>query len=214
MKKSIIIAIGIIILSFAVGLYFYPSMPERMASHWNFQGRVDGYMSKFWGLFLMPIISFAMFLLFVLIPKIDPLKANVQKFRKYFDGFIILMMVFLFYIYLLTILWSLGSRFNMGQFMLPALGALFYYCGVLIEKTKRNWFIGIRTPWTLSSDEVWDKTHKIGGQLFKISGLFAVIGACLPKYALLFFFIPVLFSVIYTILYSYFTYRKAMKMKK
>jgi len=88
-------------------------MPDEMASHWNFKGEVDDYLPKFWGLFLMPIISLGLFLLFLLIPKIDPLKANIEKFRKYFDGFMVLMMVFLFYIYLLSIIWNLGKRFDM-----------------------------------------------------------------------------------------------------
>jgi len=63
----------------------------------------------------------------------------------------------------------------MGQMMVPALGILFYYCGILIENAKRNWFIGIRTPWTLSNEKVWERTHKIGGKLFKIAGLIAFL---------------------------------------
>ncbi|MCD6528067.1 SdpI family protein [bacterium] len=102
----------------------------------------------------------------MIIPKIDPLKKNLEKFRNYFERFFILLFLFLFYLYLLTIFWNLGLRFYIGQAMIPALAILFYYCGVLLEKAKRNWFIGIRTPWTLSSDEVWDKTHQLGGRLF------------------------------------------------
>jgi len=81
--------LGIILLSFLLGVYLYPQMPEKMASHWDFQGQVDGYMPRFWGLFLMPFISSGLFLLFVLIPKIDPLKANIKKFRSHFDRFIL-----------------------------------------------------------------------------------------------------------------------------
>jgi len=161
MRKSELIIVVIILLSFAVGIHYYPQMPDRIASHWNAQGQVDGYMSKFWGLFLMPIISVGLLLLFILIPRIDPLKSNIQQFRKYFDGFVVLIMVFLFYLYLLTIFWNSGNRFNMIAFLSPAFAILFYYSGILIENTKRNWFIGIRTPWTLSSDRVWDKTHKL-----------------------------------------------------
>ncbi len=180
-SKYEIAIILIIVVSFAVGAYFYPQMPERIASHWNEQGQVDGYMSKFWGLFLMPFISIGMALLLVFIPRIDPLKANIEKFRKYFDGFIVLIVLFLFYLYLLTIFWNLGARFDMGQVLAPALGVLFYYCGVLVGKTKRNWFVGIRTPWTLSSDTVWDKTHKLGAKLFKVAGIIALCGVIIPK---------------------------------
>ena len=211
MKKSYLVIIILILISFGLGIYFYPQMPDKMASHWNIKGEADGYMSKFWGLFLMPIILLGLFLLFILIPKIDPLKENIAKFRKYFDGFIVLIMVFLFYIYLLSIAWNLGKRFDMGQMMVPALGILFYYCGILTENAKRNWFIGIRTPWTLSSESVWDKTHKIGGKLFKIAGLIAFLGIFFPNYAFYFILVPVLLAAFYTITYSYFDYQKETK---
>jgi len=211
MRKSEIIAIGIILLSFIIGSYLYPQMPEKMASHWNAKGQVDGYISKFWGLFLMPIISLLIFSLFIAIPKIDPLKQNIEKFRKYYDGFVVLMIAYLFYVYLLTLLWNIGIRFSMIQPLVPAMGILFYYIGILVENAKRNWFIGIRTPWTLSSERVWEKTHKIGGKLFKIAGIIAFIGIFFQDYAIFFILIPVISVAFYTIIYSYVEYQKEVK---
>ena len=208
MRKNNIIILLIISVSFIIGIYLYPKMPVEVASHWNIRGEVDNYMSKFWGLFLMPFISLGLFLLFLLIFKIDPLKANIKKFRKYFNGFKILIILFLFYIYLLTIFWNLGFKFDMGRIIMPAIGILFFYCGILIENAKRNWFIGIRTPWTLSNEIVWEKTHKIGGKLFKISGAIAFLGIIFPRYAVFFVLIPVILTVIYTVVYSYFEYQK------
>lgn len=211
MRKSEIIIFGIILLSFAIGIYYYPQMPEKLASHWNAQGQVDGYTSKFWGLFLMPIISVGMLLLFILIPRIDPLKSNIQQFRKYFDGFVVLIMVFLFYLYLLTIFWNSGYTFNMITFLSPAFAILFYYSGILIENAKRNWFIGIRTPWTMSSNKVWDKTHKIGGKLFKIAGVVTLLAIFFETYAIYIIVVPLIMVSIYTVVYSYFEYQKEMK---
>jgi len=208
MKKTTIFALFIIILSFVISIYFYPSFPDQVASHWNSQGEVDGYMGKFWGLFLMPIISLAILLLFLAIPKIDPLKNNIKKFEKYFDGFIVLILLFLFYIYVLTVLWNMNIVFNMTQMILPALGILFFYCGILIENAKRNWFIGIRTPWTLSNEKVWNATHKLGGKLFKIAGILAFIGLFFQKFALLLFIVPVLAFSLYLVVYSYLKYQK------
>jgi len=199
---------GIIIASFVIAVYLYPQMPEQMASHWNAAGEVDGFMSKLWGLFLMPLVLVGMYLLFVGIPRIDPLKHNIQKFMKYYEGFILLIIAFMFYVYLLTLLWSLGFRFNIGQMMVPALGGLFYYVGILTENAKRNWFIGIRTPWTLSSDRVWNKTHKIGGKLFKVCGVIAVTGILFGNYVIWFVIVPVLAVAVYTIAFSYFEYQK------
>jgi uncharacterized membrane protein len=216
MKKLILrdsewIAFFIVLLSFVVAsyfFYFYPGLPVKFASHWNAVGQVNGYISKFWGLFLQPLISAGLFLLFLVIPKIDPLKANIARFREYFDMFVLIILFFLFFLYALTIYWNLGHTFNMVGVLVPALAILFFYTGILIENAKRNWFIGIKTPWTLSSDVVWDKTHKLGGQLFKASGLITLLGIFFQSYAILFVILPAIFTAIYTVIYSYLEYQK------
>jgi len=210
-RKSEIIILGITLLSFIVGIYFYPQMPEKMASHWNAQGQVDGYISKFWGLFLTPFVLVGFVLLFTVIPKIDPLKANIEKFRKYYDGFIILVFIFMLSIHFQVILWNLGIKISPNVIIPIGLGLLFFYIGILCENAKRNWFIGIRTPWTLSSERVWEKTHKIGGKLFKITGVIAFVGVFFQKYALLFILIPVISVTVYTVIYSYVEYQNQMK---
>ena len=214
MKKTTIAALVIIIASFAIGIYVYPQMPETMASHWGAGGKPDGYMSRFWGTFLMPIISLGLLGILLLVPLIDPLKNNIKKFRKYYDYFIALFIVFLFYVYLLTILWNSGYRFNMTRVLIPAMGILFYYVGILTENAKRNWFIGIRTPWTLSSVKVWEKTHWIGGKMFKAAAVIAFFGLIFQEYAILLVLVPVLFVAVYVIVYSYFEYQKELRKKK
>jgi uncharacterized membrane protein len=208
LNKGEIAVFGIVVASFIIGIYFYPQMPERMASHWNEQGQVNGYMSRFWGVFLMPFISLGLALLFILIPRIDPLKANIQAFKKQYYLFIALVLLFLLYIYLLTIFWNLGARFNMTRVIAPAIGILFFYCGVLIEKAKRNWFIGIRTPWTLSSDRVWEKTHRLGGKLFKAAGIIAILGVFFPDYAFFLILVPVIVAALFAVVYSYFEFQR------
>jgi uncharacterized membrane protein len=206
--------LGIILISFAIGAYLYPQMPDPMPSHWNANGDVDGYMPKFWGLFLMPLFSLALLGLFLLIPRIDPLKANIQKFRGYFDRFILLIMAFFLYIYLLTLLWALGFTFQFVLAMVPAFAILFYYAGILVENSKQNWFIGIRTPWTLSSERVWDKTHKLGGKLFKAAALIGLLGLVFQDYAIWLVILPVLFVAGYTIVYSYVEFQKEAREKE
>jgi len=95
--------------------------------------------------------------------------------------------------------------------MIPAMAALFYYCGILVENAKRNWFIGIRTPWTLSNEKVWEKTHKLGGKLFKAAAIIILFGIVLKGYALLFILVPVIFVSFYLIVYSYVEYQKEVK---
>lgn len=213
MRKSEATALIIILVSFLIGIYFYPQMPEKIASHWGINGEVNGYMSKFWGLFIMPVISVALLVLFMLIPKIDPLKENIKKFRGYFDNFVVIMFLFLFYIYALTVLWNLGVRFDITYLIIPPIGLLFFYAGVLMENSKRNWFIGMRTPWTISSDRVWDKTNKLGGKLFKISGMIAVLGVLIPRHAIFLMIVPVILSAVYLTVYSYVEYSRLGKRK-
>ena len=207
------LTLGIIVFSFILALGFYQSacFPQKMASHWNIQGEVDGYLPKFWGLFLMPVISLILFFLFLLVPKIDPLKENYKNFRKYYEGFMILLTVFFFYIYSLTILWNIGVRFNMTKAMVPAMSVFFFYIGILVENAKRNWFVGIRTPWTLSFDSVWDKTHKLGGKLFKAASILGLLGLFFPDYAFFFMIFSVVAVSLYLIIYSYLVFKQFSK---
>lgn len=208
MNKIQLIIILIILTSFGIGIYFYQQLPSVMASHWDAKGEVNGYMSKFWGTFLMPLISILIFLLFILIPQIDPLKENIKKFKKYFDVFILLIMLFLFVLYLWTILWNVGYELNIIYFILPAIAVIFFYAGILIEHAKRNFFIGIRTPWTLSSDTVWDKTHKLGSKLFKATAIISLLGLIFIDWAFYILIFSSLVASLYTIIYSYFEFKK------
>lgn len=211
MRRSELIVLGLIIASFIIGAGIYPLMPEEVASHWNATGEVDGYMPKFWGVFLLPVISVPLLVLFILIPRIDPLRENIENFRRYYDLLVVLIMSFLFYIYVLTIAWSLGYRYSMNKALSPAIGVLLYYMGIVVGNAKRNWFVGIRTPWTLSSDVVWDKTHRKGARLFKICGLIAFLGILFEEYAVFFMVAPVISASAYLIIYSYWEYGRVRR---
>jgi uncharacterized membrane protein len=212
-KTTSIIALTMIALAFLAGVILWNQLPDPMASHWNASGEVDGYMSKFWGVFLMPLMTLGMFLLFMAVPNIDPLKANIAQFRETFNLFILLIIAFMLYIYGLTLAWSLGHQgFDMSAAMLPFMGVLFIAIGFMLRKAKRNFFIGIRTPWTLSSDTVWDKTHQLGSILFMASGAFAIIGGFFGGMAAFWLmFIPLIGSSIFLVVYSYVLYRDETK---
>lgn len=210
-KKIITVILTILILSFVVSLYFYPQMPGKMATHWNARGEVDGYMSKFLGTFLLPFVMVGLALLFIAIPVIDPLKENIKKFRKYYDWFIVFFLIFMLSIQMHIILWNIGIQISPNVIMPVGIGLLFFYIGILCENAERNWFIGIRTPWTLSSEKVWRKTHKIGGKLFKIAGVIALIGMFFRSHAVFFIIVPAILAAGYSIVYSYFEFQKEKK---
>lgn len=212
-RTTTIAVLIMVIAATIVGITFWNQLPDQMASHWGPNDEVNGYMSKFWGVFLMPLVTLGMMALFLVIPNIDPLKANIARFRDVFNLFITLMVAFMIYIHILTLRWNLGyTNFGMSKAMLPAIGILFFFVGYMLRKAKRNFFIGIRTPWTLSSDRVWDETHRLGSVLFMISGVFAFIGSLFGgKTAFWFLFVPLIGSTLITLVYSYLLYEKEIK---
>jgi uncharacterized membrane protein len=208
----IISMIVIVVAMFAVGVALFSQMPVQMASHWNAAGEADDTISRFWGVFLFPIVSLGLLGLLLLIPRIDPLRANIQKFKSYYYGFIVVFLIYFLYVYILTLLWNLDLRFDMTRALMPAIGILFIVIGLMMIKAKRNYFIGIRTPWTLSSDEVWDRTHKLGGRLFIMIGIVtAILAILLSTVAIWVMLGLMLAAVLYTVVYSYVIFHKLEK---
>ena len=200
-----------IIVTFLVTLAAYPALPDPVASHWNAAGQADGSMGKPAGLFLIPLLTIACVALFAVLPRIDPLRKNYDKFRNYYDGFILLFVLYLLAIQAQMILWNLGYQVSPNLTFPVLFGALFIYLGFLIEHAEQNWFVGIRTPWTLSSVTVWKKTHELGGKLFKIAGVIACLGIFAGRFALGFILVPVIAVAVYTVVYSYIEFRKEVK---
>ncbi len=212
-KTTSMIVLALIAISILAGVLLWDRLPEQMASHWNAIDEVNGYIPKFWGVFLMPLVTLGMFVMFLVIPGIDPLKANIAQFRDVFNIFIALIVAFMLYIHGLTLAWSLGyQNFKMSAAMLPFMGVLFIAIGYMLKKAKRNFFIGIRTPWTLSSDTVWEKTHQLGSVLFMLSGAFAIVGGCFGGMtAFWLMFVPLIGSTVFLVIYSYVLYRNETK---
>ena len=211
MKLTRFAIIAGIVVTVFLTIAVYPWLPPAFVSHWNASGMADGTMTKFSGLILIPLLMIACVVLFALLPRIDPLRKNYEKFRNYYEGFILVFVLYLLAIQILMILWNLGYPLSTNITFPILFGILFIYLGVLIEHAEQNWFVGIRTPWTLSSVAVWKKTHERGGKLFKCAGLVSFFGVIAGSYALWFILMPALTVAVYTVVYSYVAYQKELK---
>ncbi len=208
MRRAEWILCAMVVASFVIGLFAYPYLPERMASHWNAQGEVNGYMPRVWGVFFLPIMFVIIAAIFLVIPRIDPKKENIARFRKYFDYLIIGLGIFFLYVYALTLFRNFGAQFNLSAAIIPPIAALFYLIGAILPHTEQNFMIGIRTPWTLSSKAVWRKTHEVGGTVFKACGVIMLLGMPFPWLMLWLILVPILGSALGLVIYSYVLYAR------
>jgi len=207
-KVTLILLLVIIAASAVFSLIAYPKLPEKMASHWGPGGQVDGWMDKSVCVWLMPAIMAVETAVFFTVLLIDPLRKNFDKFFSYFAGFIIILNVFLLVLHGWMILWNLGIQIPSNVFMPIGVACLIFYTGIILSHVKPNWFIGIRTPWTLSNEIVWQKTHKFGGILFRIAAIMMLFGAAFPTHAIVFVLVPVLSVTVITVLYSLVVWKK------
>ncbi len=210
--KKEILPIVLIILAFVVGLLSYSSLPETIPSHWNAQGEIDAWSSRNFGVFFLPSITLGIYLLITLIPLIDPLKKNYSKFAIPYFWFRTLFILFFVLLYFYTLWAALETKLNINFFIIPAFSVLFTLIGIFLPKVKKNYFVGIKTPWTIHSEEVWDKTHQFGGKCFIVGGILAIFSLLFPQYFLSIFIAVILLTALTPIIYSYFIFRKINKL--
>ena len=191
------------------GVLVYPALSIQMISHWNAAGHANGMIGKFWGVFLLPIVMLVFVGLWAILPRIDPIARGFKGFRYAYDFLWFLIIAFLAYVYALSLGANLGWQFNMSTAIMPMLAVLIFCLGALMPSLKRNWFVGIRTPWTISSDAVWNKTHRLGGVLFEIAGVFILVGSFVsPRIALWLIVIPILAAALVSAIYSYVLFKR------
>jgi len=217
MIKKYQVAIIIFLVTLILGLVIGLPLPDdaRIPMHWNVEGEVDNTTSKTMGLIMMPGIILVLLLFFMFFPLISTrYKEQEQRFKKILPMFANIMILMFSSIYLLSLVVAREAHFDGTELMWVLLGILFILLGNLFPKLPSSFFIGIRTPWTLSSEEVWRKTHRVGGYAFVIGGIFfilaGVVGGILGIGRILFYVILGL-MVIYPILYSYIEYQKVLK---
>ncbi len=182
----------IAVVAVALSLWAYPRLPPSVVTHWSLNGTPDGYSSRLWALAIIPIMLVIMTVIFNVLPKIDPRHENYVKFLSSYWLIANAVIVFLLVAHGLIIAAGLGFSIKIDRLMPLGIGLLFVFLGNFLTRVEPNWFVGIRTPWTLSSDTVWRRTHRTGGWVFVIGGLVLASTALLPRAA----FLPLLIATI------------------
>jgi uncharacterized membrane protein len=168
---------GFLLILMALGFtcVFYRMLPDQVPIHWGINGMADRYQDKAVGAFLLPLIMLILLIFMRFLPKMDPNKENYVRFMKTYDLMINGILLFLFVLHVMALSFSLGWIQNTNYFVHLILGVFFIFVGNYMPKVKQNYFIGIRTPWTIANVEVWKKTHRFGGRVFVTTG-FLFIG--------------------------------------
>ena len=156
---------------FALAAASWGATPDRLPVHWGLNGNPDRWGGKFEGLMLMPLVALGIYVLMLFIPRIDPGHANYASFGSTYYTLRLLVLLVTTTLQVCVVLSARGHAVDMNTVVPLILGATFVLIGNLFGKLRPTWFVGIRTPWTLSSKESWMRTHRAGGPLFMAFGV-------------------------------------------
>ncbi len=175
MQVRPLLIVNAIVIAAMIGLslWIWSTIPDDalLPTHWNIEGRPDGFSTKWMALSFMPALSAVITIIFLLTPYLDPRRANLQLSAKFWNATAIGVVLLMAAIHAVMVANAMGHPVDIRNVILPGMGALFIVIGNYLGKTRPNWFGGVRTPWTMSSDYSWEKTHRWAGRLFVLAGL-------------------------------------------
>lgn len=207
-----LIIIVILILPVLYMLFVWNSLPELLPVHWGFSGEIDNYGPKYF----YPLMNIVLYLLLLIIPRIDPRKKNYTIFSSTYYKLRLIFTIFFSILFFMVIYSAIHPNIDLGRLMPAGFLFLFSLIGNFLGTIRSNYFVGIRTPWTLNNDEVWRKTHFIAGKLWFYLGLVGgVIIIFLDKKTAQYFAISILVLLfIVPVIYSYLYYSKINSKKE
>lgn len=200
-NKDVIFIALLCLLPLIYGFFIYDKLPEMLPTHWNFKGEIDGYTSKFSAIVYLPLALFAATLFSGFVTKEDP--KNAENKPKIIRLSLIMLPIFSNLLVISSMYIALGNKLNITMLIKLFIALVFIILGNYMPKLKRNYTIGIKTPWTLHDDEIWQKTHRLGGKIMILQGLLILVTLLLNNSYL--FFAIICFSLI-PLIYSYLLY--------
>jgi uncharacterized membrane protein len=209
-KQIVFTGLMLVIMAFAAALWFYPQLPNPMPSHWDAAGHINGYLPRTWGAFLLPLTMLVTWILFTVLPRISPKGFRLDSFLPVYGIVNLAALGTLLLMTFVVLFAARGAHVPMQRIAPLLAGILMMVIGNYLGKFRKNFFAGIRTPWTFASDEVWTRTHRLGGWFFVAGGLvIAATGLIAPSEAEPAIQIgTVILSVAIPYVGSYFIYRR------
>jgi len=209
-RKHILLMGIILIVQFAFTLAVYSRLPERVPVHFGLSGEPDAYGSKLVLALLVPLLSVALGGLLAVLPVLGPHRANFERFRITYGRIGVTVLGTLATIHGILMFKALGADFNVGSAVCMVGGVVVALLGNWMGKLRRNFYVGIRTPWTLASEDVWRRTHRLGGKLMVVAGVIGGAAGALapPRVGLIVLIASLLAASGWALVYSYVIYRK------
>jgi len=194
-----------------VGIWALPQLPARVATHFGLNGQANGWMSPIAALAFPIGVSILLWLFLIIVPVIDPRRRNYPAFLPFYRSLRLLLVLVLAFTFFSSIWRNLGHAMQIGDVAVLVVGLLFMFIGNSLGRVRHNYFVGVRTPWTLANEEVWRRTHRFGGPVFMIGGLLPVVLLPFwPQAARLVLLVCVVAAALSTVVYSYVAYRQVV----
>ena len=211
LRPLTIIVVASVLAMLAISAWAWGRVPDdaQVPIHWGIDGQPNGYAPKWFGFLFTPALGLVLGSVFLAIPRIDPRREHLVASTRAWVAITGSAMVLLLIVHSAVVATVLGATFDMGRVVAVVVGGLFAVIGNFLGKTRSNWFMGIRTPWTLSSERSWTKTHRLGGRLFLVVGLLSIVLGLLTSDQVVFFaLVPgIVVAALVPIVYSYFAWR-------
>ncbi|MGO8817409.1 MAG: SdpI family protein [Terriglobia bacterium] len=170
-RKYYLAGLALIVISFAAAAVLYPHLPDHVPTHWNISGQVDDYSAKWTVLVIFPGLMLGTMGLMAALPWLSPRHFEVEAFRSTYLYIMVVVVAFMAYVQALTLRAAWSGQMNMNKAIMGGVCLLIALLGNVLGKVRRNFYIGIRTPWTIADERVWNATHRLGARTFVVGGL-------------------------------------------
>ena len=182
-RKYYIICFALIVACLVAAAILYPHLPSQVPTHWNIHGQVDGYSAKWTVLALLPGAMLGMMGLMAALPWLSPRHFEVEPFRSTYLYIMVVFVTFLTFLQAMMLWAARSGQMNIRRDMMAGACLLIALLGNVLGKVQRNFYIGIRTPWTIADERVWNATHRLGARTMVACGLAGFILALAGSWA-------------------------------